>query len=610
MEKVKMTRQVGNVSRTNGNNKSHKTEKQVQVTVKQGDTLAVIAKKFGMKPDEFKQWVGLKSNTLKIGQKINLPNDTVPAGKGILALARKYNMTLEEFGKLNNLPKPYKEYSAAKGEKFYVKNKKAAEPAKRTTSAEKKAPAKPKAQPAKPKATAKSSGYSAIAAGAKIGADAISEVAERKQKWGSAYTPEELAHKIYEGSKKTAAVGKPDFDALINEINPKNVEAVLEAYTKKESLINTITSEIWSDKKARENAVMKIYDALAKAKKTPAANRNKFYAELHEQLYDSWGMASTKKLDKMINEMLSVQSAGNAGTGQTSNKTNPKAKITLNNNKNFTAEELQKGAIASAKGDEGFRKVKNPYIVRPLPNVNEKGQIEAACEIKEPTNKSSNAPLKGKVVIVNAGHGGYNQSNGYFDAGTVLSVKNAQGQEMPIEEWRVAGSYTDELTQKLQAKGATVVVVSGPVKKGTGGMYETKYLENLLAGNRGSAEVKKLFKNTKKSDMAFISIHVESVKNDPSAKACTVRANHDDGDRKLAKKVQQQVGSNIYGLKPKIDENDYYVTRAMGPEIPAVLVELGNIANKDIAASLLSSNDRGKYTTALATAIEETLLKK
>lgn len=48
----------------------------------------------------------------------------------------------------------------------------------------------------------------------------------------------------------------------------------------------------------------------------------------------------------------------------------------------------------------------------------------------------------------------------------------------------------------------------------------------------------------------------------------------------------------------------------MGPKIPAVLLELGNIANDNIAASLLSSNDRGKYTQAVADALEETLLKK
>lgn len=162
--------------------------------------------------------------------------------------------------------------------------------------------------------------------------------------------------------------------------------------------------------------------------------------------------------------------------------------------------------------------------------------------------------------------------------------------------------------KKLQAKGATVVVVSGSVANG--GMAKDKYLENMLVGNRGSANVRKLFKGTKKSDIAFVSIHVESVKSNPNRKACTVRANNDAGDQALAQKIQKHVGKNIYCLRPEVATNDYYVTRAMGSEIPAVLLELGNIANDKIAASLLSSNDRGKYTQAVADALEETLLKK
>ena len=48
----------------------------------------------------------------------------------------------------------------------------------------------------------------------------------------------------------------------------------------------------------------------------------------------------------------------------------------------------------------------------------------------------------------------------------------------------------------------------------------------------------------------------------------------------------------------------------MGSEIPAVLLELGNIANDKIAASLLSSNDRGKYTQAVADAFRRNSFEK
>ncbi len=406
------------------------TSRPIAYTVKKGDTVTSIAKKYGMSVNEFMAWTGLKKTSLSIGQEIPLPHAVIKSG-GINAFAQAHGMTPEDFCALNHIPK---NYAPKKGEVFYIKK------------------------------------------------------------------------------------------------------------------------------------------------------------------------------SKKVSSSSSSSSSTTASTSSSSESEDGKKKIKLGNGKSMTAAELQEDAIESGKKDPGFSKVKDPYIVRPMPFVNSSGKIEAASELHLPTNKKG--ALKGKVVILNAGHGGYNPANGFFDAGTVLSVKNAQGKEMPIEEWRVADSYIQDLTAKLQAKGATVVVVSGPVQKGTGGMFDTAYLENMLRGNRGSSDIKKLFKNTSRSNMAFVSIHVESAKEKPSVKACTVRANNDAGDKKLAEKIQTHIGNNISILTPRVETNNYYVTRAMGKDIPAVLVELGNIANKDIAASLLSSGDRNKYTTALATALEETLLKK
>lgn len=86
--------------------------------VKKGQGIYSIAKEFGMKPDEFQKWAGLKSTNLSVGQEIKLPTATVPDGKGIFALAKKYNMSIEDFCKINGITKSYQ---AKKGEKFYVK---------------------------------------------------------------------------------------------------------------------------------------------------------------------------------------------------------------------------------------------------------------------------------------------------------------------------------------------------------------------------------------------------------------------------------------------------------------------------------------------------------
>ena len=112
-------------------------------------------------------------------------------------------------------------------------------------------------------------------------------------------------------------------------------------------------------------------------------------------------------------------------------------------------------------------------------------KIEAVTEVLDPIQEGN---LSGKVVVLNPGHGGYQQKNGYFDAGTVLSVKNAQGEEMPIEEWRVAQSYVEKMSDNLRERGAKVIIVSGAVKNG--GMAKQKYLEEMFAGNKGSDAAK------------------------------------------------------------------------------------------------------------------------
>ena len=367
---------------------------------------------------------------------------------------------------------------------------------------------------------------------------------------------------------------------------------------------------------------MHIYDALAVVEKYPAEKRVEFEAELDSQFNKLFGKVNTEKLEDILFDRVSQ----NVSESQIASEKVPDSaknmsplkqklyypseeylnKIVQIGGTSYKIRDLQSGAVNGAKRDPAFSAVapQNRYIIRPYPYVNENGQIEATSEVRMPT--SSKGPLKGKVVIINAGHGGYSPANGYFDAGTVLSVKNAEGNEMPIEEWRVADMYAEELTEKLQAKGATVVFVNGAVRNG--GMSSSSYLENLLNGNRGDSEVKKVFKNTKKSDMLFMSIHVESVKTNPESKACTVRAcNNDAGDNTLANNVISNVSKNINILKPDKAYNDYYVTRTMGQEIPAVLVELGNIANEKVKAALLSKNDRGKYTEALSQAIEQTM---
>ncbi len=81
-------------------------------TVKRGDTLYSIASKFNTTVDELKRLNNLTSNTLKIGQVLRITSNTsvpstttykVQRGDTLYSIANKYNITVDKLKELNNL---------------------------------------------------------------------------------------------------------------------------------------------------------------------------------------------------------------------------------------------------------------------------------------------------------------------------------------------------------------------------------------------------------------------------------------------------------------------------------------------------------------------------
>jgi len=82
--------------------------------VQKGDSLYQIAKKYNTTVDELKKVNNLTSNVLSIGQKLTLPSTkeespigyityTVQKGDSLYQIAKKYNTTVDELKKINNL---------------------------------------------------------------------------------------------------------------------------------------------------------------------------------------------------------------------------------------------------------------------------------------------------------------------------------------------------------------------------------------------------------------------------------------------------------------------------------------------------------------------------
>ena len=81
-------------------------------TVQKGDSLYSIARKYGVTVDEIKDVNNLTSNTLTVGQRLIIPVEkeqedagiyTVKSGDSLYAIATKFNTTIADLMKLNNL---------------------------------------------------------------------------------------------------------------------------------------------------------------------------------------------------------------------------------------------------------------------------------------------------------------------------------------------------------------------------------------------------------------------------------------------------------------------------------------------------------------------------
>lgn len=630
----------GNLSASN--KKQINKEKQESLTVKPGETLSSIAKKFSMSIEEFRQWTGLKKQSVNVGQVIKFPTDVVPDGKGIMALIRKYNMTFDEFGKLNNLPKPYREYIASKGEKFYVKPSKVDTKGKTSTSAKTQAPTQAKTI-SRPKPKPKTTGRiakSAAAAGASVGAT-VGSYMQKIAKWGSSYTPNELATNIYtKAEEHWGAVGKPDFDALIKEINPKNAEAVIKAYpknsknTKRESLINTITSEIRSDKELRKKAAMHVYNALATAKKAPESKRKEFQAELDKQFDKLIGMVDTTKLDSMIAGLSGKAKvsrgsatpqrvkakAGTSKSGQIRKSILKAAQKEISDafyksrtdsrgitvpsyidqmvaavNKNSTLTPTQKQQqIAKIRK----AKVNISTISRPFPNVDKSGKIDNTPKVTEfkPTGKSN-----GKVILLNEGHGGFTGSA--FDGGAYSFQERPKGSNTyyPIEEFQVVKPYSRDLTKKLQAKGYTVVTFAGEVTN----MANRQLVQKLTA---------KYTKKFGQNNAMLISLHSDSGTSKGSGVLYDKR---DAKDTALATSINKALNKQSWiSAKPaerpyeevdtktkqkKLTHSLYVLTKSHG--IPSNLLEIEYLGGVR-SLNLTSSDYRKQFVNGTLEGIE------
>ena len=85
------------------------TSKYIEYTVKKGDNLYSIGRQYGISQDEIMKYNGLTSNLLSIGQILRIPitdntsSYIVKSGDNLYSIARKFNTTVDSIKQKNNL---------------------------------------------------------------------------------------------------------------------------------------------------------------------------------------------------------------------------------------------------------------------------------------------------------------------------------------------------------------------------------------------------------------------------------------------------------------------------------------------------------------------------
>ncbi len=242
-------------------------------------------------------------------------------------------------------------------------------------------------------------------------------------------------------------------------------------------------------------------------------------------------------------------------------------KIYLSNGKVFTVSALQEEANKVGKAN-------NRPVSRPKPIVDANGKIVADVKIYEP--KSRSGPLKGKTIIVNAGHGGYNPKNGSFDPGTYATDKNGK----VIEEWYKNTNFTDNLIDDLTSKGAKVIFMSG-------------YVTNVQ-----QAKLKY------KSANMFISIHCDSAGSNSQKSGQTIYYSV-DSSQKLAKTLEQSLETHSWIGEEKCQTGKKNLgVLTVASSMPSVLIEVGFQSNKKDLANI----DSSKYQSDFANLVTQGII--
>lgn len=250
-----------------------------------------------------------------------------------------------------------------------------------------------------------------------------------------------------------------------------------------------------------------------------------------------------------------------------------------------TAPKVEETKKATTKADDiktSDKKVEKKSNLKVITNSNKKDKATAPKkEIGLPAIKATRkytvgGGIKGKIIVLDAGHGG-------SDPGAI----GASG----LKEKEVTLAITKLLKQELEDKGAKVY------------MTRTTDVDVYKLGASDRDELQARVNVAEKNNCdAFISIHIDSATNKTVGGISTHYYPKTDYDVKLARNIQNNLAKSFKVNDRGTREAGFYVIKRSS--MPAVLCEMLFISNKKEEALLQSTWFRKKSARVIAEGVE------
>ncbi len=185
------------------------------------------------------------------------------------------------------------------------------------------------------------------------------------------------------------------------------------------------------------------------------------------------------------------------------------------------------------------------------------------------------APLVGKVITIDPGHGGIDPGS-HDDQGTMEK-------EIVLEIAR------DVCYLLARARAIPVLTRHGdwemsPIAPEESTRHRRDLAARIRIAHRTNAD-------------AFVSIHVNKVRSSAAQGAVVFHSRNNEESKRLAACIHQAIKDVAPHPGPSVLEGDYYVLNEA--QLPAVIVEVGFISNPDEKELLLAPSYRGELAEAI-----------